>query len=96
MMVLVSYDVRTTDVGGTKRLRRIARLCQDFGQRVQFSVFEIQVDAAQWATLKHRLCKEMDPAADSLRFYYLGNHWQRKVEHLGAKAVTDLQGPLVL
>ena len=95
-MILVTYDVRTTDVGGTKRLRRIARLCQDFGQRVQLSVFEIQVDAAQWAALKHRLSREIDPTADSLRFYYLGNHWQRKVEHLGAKTVTDLQGPLVL
>jgi CRISPR-associated protein Cas2 len=62
---------------------------------VQFSVFEIEVDPAQWAVLKQRLSDLIDPGHDSLRFYYLGKHWQSKVEHVGAKAVLDLHGPLV-
>ena len=96
MMVLVSYDVRSQDKAGARRLRHIAKACLDFGQRVQFSVFEIEVDAAQWTALKARLQQAIDPAQDSLRFYYLGNDWQRKVEHVGAKPVLDLNGPLVL
>ena len=95
MMVLVSYDVSTRDSGGARRLRRIARACRDYGQRVQFSVFEIEVDSAQWAVLKQRLTDLFDPAQDSLRFYYLGKNWESRVEHLGAKAVPDLNGPLV-
>jgi CRISPR-associated protein Cas2 len=96
MMVLVSYDVSTQDATGARRLRRIARACQDFGQRVQFSVFEIEVDTAQWTLLKNRLCREIDPQVDSLRFYYLGKNWQTKVEHVGAKAAVDLNAPLIL
>lgn len=95
MMVLVSYDVSTTDPSGARRLRRIARACLDFGQRVQYSVFEIEVDAAQWTALKARLEHIIDPAHDSLRFYYLGQHWRSKVEHIGAKPVLDLGAPLV-
>ncbi len=96
MMVLVSYDVRSQDKAGARRLRHIAKACLDFGQRVQFSVFEIEVDTAQWVALKARLTQIIDPSQDSLRFYYLGQHWQSKVEHVGAKPVLDLNGPLVL
>ena len=95
MMVLVSYDIRTQDTAGARRLRHIAKACLDYGQRVQFSVFEIEVDSAQWVALKARLSGIIDPATDSLRFYYLGKHWQSKVEHIGAKAVLDLHAPLV-
>lgn len=96
MLVLVSYDVSTRDASGARRLRRVARACQDFGQRVQFSVFEIELDTAQWTLLKARLIREIEPDVDSLRFYYLGNNWQPKVEHVGAKPATDLNGPLIL
>lgn len=96
MMVLVSYDVSTTNASGQKRLRRIAKACRDYGQRVQYSVFEIEVDSAQWTLLKSKLCDLIDPEQDSLRFYYLGKNWQTKVEHVGAKAVFDLNGPLIL
>lgn len=94
MMILVSYDVSTQD-DGNRRLRRVARACQDFGQRVQFSVFEIEVDPAQWVKLRQRLLDLIDPDHDSLRFYHLGKHWQSRVEHIGAKAALDLNGPLV-
>lgn len=96
MMVLVSYDVSTTSTSGQKRLRRLAKACRDYGQRVQYSVFEIEVDFAQWTFLKSKLCDLIDPEQDSLRFYYLGKNWQTKVEHVGAKAVLDLNGPLIL
>ena len=94
-MVLVSYDVSTREEGGARRLRRVARACQDYGQRVQYSVFEIEVDPAQWTTLKQKLLDAIDLTQDSLRFYYLGKHWQPRVEHVGAKAALDLNGPLV-
>jgi len=96
MLVLVSYDVSTLDAAGRRRLRRVARACQDYGQRVQLSVFECQVDPAQWAALKHRLVGEIDAESDSLRFYYLGANWKRRVEHVGAKPSLDLDGPLVI
>ena len=96
MMVLVSYDVSTSRAGGERRLRRLAKACRDYGQRVQYSVFEIEVDYAQWTFLKNRLCELIDPEQDSLRFYYLGKSWQSKVEHVGAKPVIDLNGPLIL
>ncbi len=95
MMIVVSYDVSTITPEGRKRLRRLAKACRDFGQRVQFSVFEIEVDAAQWVALKNRLCELIDQDVDSLRFYYLGASWRTKIEHVGAKAVLDLNGPLV-
>lgn len=96
MMVLVSYDVSTTSARGEKRLRRLAKACRDYGQRVQYSVFEIEVDLAQWTFLKSKLCGLIDPEEDSLRFYYLGRNWQNKVEHIGAKPALNLNGPLIL
>lgn len=96
MMVLVSYDVSTQDSRVAWRLRCLARKCLDFGQRVQYSVFEIEVDAAQWVRLKAELCAIADPEVDSLRFYYLGRNWQTRVEHIGAKPVLDLNAPLIL
>ncbi len=95
MMVLVSYDVTTIDAAGRRRLRRVSRACQDYGQRVQFSVFEIEVEPAQWANLKQRLIELIEPEQDSLRFYYLGSNWDRRIEHVGAKPATDFNGPLV-
>lgn len=95
MMILVTYDVSTTSSGGAKRLRHIAKNCQDYGQRVQFSVFEIEVDSAQWAMLKARLVDIIDQEVDSLRFYYLGNNWKTKVEHIGAKPALDLNDALL-
>ncbi len=96
MMVLVSYDMNNTqDKAGARRLRHIAKTCLNFGQRVQFSVFEIEVDAAQWVALKAQLVNIIDPGQDSLRFYYLGKNWKTKVEHVGAKAVLDLNAPLI-
>jgi len=96
MMILVSYDVSTTSTEGQRRLRRIAKVCRDYGQRVQFSVFELEIDSARWVGIKKRLCDLIDPNVDSLRFYYLGLNWQHKVEHVGAKPALDLNGPLVL
>ena len=96
MMVLVTYDVNVTELGGAKRLRRVAKACQDYGQRVQNSVFEIEVDPAQWALLKKRLEDIVESGLDSLRYYYLGSNWQRRIEHYGAKAAVDLGGNLIL
>ena len=96
MMILVTYDVSFKSEGGPRRLRRIAKLCLIYGQRVQYSVFEIEVDMAQWTQLKNDLITVMDEALDSLRFYYLGDNWQRRIEHIGAKAVLDLNGLLLL
>jgi CRISPR-associated protein Cas2 len=96
MFVLVSYDVSTKDAAGEKRLRRVAKSCKDYGQRVQYSVFECIVDPAQWAVLKDTLIKEIDEEQDSLRFYYLGSNWRRRVEHIGAKEGIDQEGPLVI
>lgn len=94
MMVLVSYDVSTLDREGERRLRRIAKHCLDFGQRVQYSVFECDVDPGQWEKLKSRLLHTYLPAEDSLRFYYLGANWKRRVEHFGAKAVPSSDEPI--
>ena len=96
MMVLVSYDVCTIDRAGRTRLRRVAKACLDYGQRVQNSVFECNVDPAQWTELRARLEATFDPDQDSLRFYFLGSNWQRRVEHMGAKPTVDLEGPLVV
>jgi CRISPR-associated protein Cas2 len=95
MLVLVTYDVSTIDAEGRKRLHRVAKACLDFGQRVQCSVFECEVDPAQWAMLRGRLTDLYDPKADSLRFYFLGKNGRRRVEHLGAKPTVDLTGPLI-
>ncbi len=96
MLVVVSYDVSTRDKEGQRRLRRVARLCEDRGQRVQNSVFECLVDAAQWVTFRASLLAEADPDKDSLRFYFLGNEGKRRIEHVGAKPYYDPQGPLIL
>jgi CRISPR-associated protein Cas2 len=96
MMVLVTYDVAVSSAGGQRRLRRVARACQDFGQRVQFSVFEIEVDPAQWTALRARLESFVDLKQDSLRYYFLGANWRRRVEHVGAKPADDLNGPLIV
>jgi len=96
MMVLISYDVSTETPNGSRRLRRISKICEDFGQRVQYSVFECLVDPAQWLSLRNKLEKEIDPKVDSLRYYYLGSNWRRKVEHIGAKTTYDPEGSLIL
>ena len=96
MMVLVSYDVATKDPGGSRRLNRVAKACEDFGQRVQYSVFECLLDSAQWVKLRAELLGIIDPANDSLRFYFLGANWQRRVEHTGAKPGYNPEGPLIL
>ncbi len=93
--MLVTYDVNTETPAGRRRLRRVARACLDFGQRVQNSVFECEVDPAQWTALRARLLDEIDEKTDSLRFYRLGADGRRRIEHAGAKPVTDLDGPLV-
>ncbi|MDD3622349.1 MAG: CRISPR-associated endonuclease Cas2 [Methanofollis sp.] len=94
-MVLVTYDVSTESKEGKKRLRRVAKECVNYGQRVQNSVFECLVDPAQFAQLKHSLCNIIDEEKDSLRFYYLGKNWKRRVEHFGAKEGYDPEGLLI-
>lgn len=94
-MVLVSYDVKTEDRQGRKRLRQIARQCENWGQRVQYSVFECLVEPTQWTALRAALIDIMDKEKDSLRFYFLGANWKRRVEHVGAKEAIDPEGPLV-
>lgn len=96
MLVLVTYDVNVTSPNGAKRLRRVAKACRDFGQRVQYSVFEIEVDPAQWVRLKARLEGIIDRDVDSLRYYHLGANWERKIEHVGAKPAAELRGPLII
>jgi CRISPR-associated protein Cas2 len=91
MMVLVSYDVKTEDLCGQRRLRRVAKVCKDYGQRVQYSVFECVVDPAQLTALKAKLVGVIDENEDSLRFYFLGANWKNRVEHVGAKAVPNLE-----
>jgi len=96
VLVVVSYDVSTSDPEGQARLRRVAKVCKDYGQRVQFSVFECSVDPDQWALLRNKLIKQIDPDKDSLRFYLLGANWRRRVEHVGAKKSIDPDEPLVV
>ena len=96
MMVLVTYDVNTESAAGRKRLRRVAKQCKSWGQRVQKSVFECLVDPAQWAELRRRLVTEMNDQEDSIRFYFLGATWRRKVEHHGLQHDYDPEGPLVV
>lgn len=90
MLVLITYDVNLTNEGGSKRLRRISKTCLDYGIRVQYSVFECEITPAQWVDLKASLLDIFDPDTDSLRFYYLGSKWKRKIEHHGAKEVPDI------
>ena len=96
MLILITYDVSTTDAAGRKRLMRVAKKCQDYGQRVQNSVFECVLDNTQFRKLKHDLVGLVDIKRDSLRFYNLGDKYKTKVEHIGAKESYDIEGPLIL
>lgn len=95
MMVVVSYDVSVTTPDGRRRLRRVARVCKDYGQRVQNSVFQCLVAADQWVVLRAKLLRIIKADEDSLRFYFLGRNWEHRVEHHGTKAVPSLEGPLI-
>ena len=96
MMVLISYDVSTMDNAGRTRLRKVAKECQNHAQRVQNSVFEADLDYSAFLKLKDRLVKLIDPGKDSLRFYYLGNHWKKRLEHIGAKETYDPEGVIII
>jgi CRISPR-associated protein Cas2 len=96
MMVLITYDVNTETSESRKRLRHVAKLCENYGQRVQKSVFECLIDPAQWASLRQRLIDEIKFEEDSLRFYFLGKNWQPRVEHVGLQTSYDPQGPLII
>lgn len=96
MLVLITYDVNTEDAAGRRRLRLIAKQCVNYGQRVQNSVFECFLDSAQARMLKHRLCGLMDEEKDSLRFYCLGNNYETKIEHVGAKKSYEPEGVLMV
>ena len=95
-MAIICYDVSTVDAAGRKRLRQVAKECRNHGQRVQNSVFEIDVDWSTFMLLKERLLKIIDEKQDSLRIYYLGNNWKRRVEHFGAKETYDPDGLIML
>ncbi|MDR2151928.1 MAG: CRISPR-associated endonuclease Cas2 [Helicobacteraceae bacterium] len=96
MMVLVAYDVASSTQGGAKRLRKVAKACVNYGQRVQFSLFECAIDPADWVKLKNTLENVIDRKSDSLRYYYLGANYKRKVEHIGAKPSFDIDAPLIV
>jgi len=96
MMVLITYDVNVTTAAGRRRLRQVARHCQNYGQRVQNSVFECLLDPSQYKLLRHQLEKVIDPDTDSLRFYFLGTNWKRRVEHYGCKKSYDPEGVLII
>lgn len=95
-MVLISYDVSTTDAAGKTRLRKVAKECQNHAQRVQNSVFEANLDYSSFMKLKTRLVDIIEPKTDSLRFYYLGNNWKRRIEHIGAKETYDSEGVIII
>lgn len=95
-MVLITYDVAVETDGGAKRLRRVAKICEDYGQRVQFSVFECELDPARWTQMREKLIKAINPEHDSLRFYFLGREWRRRVEHVGAKPADDPDALLLI
>lgn len=96
MLVLVTYDVNVESQAGRRRLRRVAKSCVNHGQRVQNSVFECLVDPGMWVAFKAELESIINPDTDSLRYYYLGKNWQRRVEHVGAKESYDPEGPLII
>lgn len=96
MLVLITYDVNTETAAGKKRLRQVAKQCVNYGQRVQHSVFECVLDAAKCKEVQHRLEQIIDKDKDSLRFYYLGNNYKSKVEHIGAKESFDIEGTLII
>ena len=96
MMVLVTYDISTETEDGKRRLRRVAKQCQSYGQRVQNSVFECILEPALLVKLKAKLEAIIDPEVDSLRYYHLGNDWRKRIEHVGAKPAVDLEGTLII
>lgn len=96
MMVIISYDVNTQDKEGKTRLRKVAKECQKHGQRVQNSVFEADLDYSAFMKLKDKLVNLIDKNIDSLRFYYLGNKWKTRVEHIGAKETYDPEGVIII
>ena len=95
-MVLISYDVSTMNNAGKTRLRKVAKECQNHAQRVQNSVFEADLDYSSFLKLKARLCELIDPNEDSLRLYYLGNNWEKRVEHIGAKKTYNPEGVIII
>jgi CRISPR-associated protein Cas2 len=96
LLVLVTYDVSLVEAGGKRRLRRVAKACQDYGQRVQFSVFECEVTPGDWVKLRAKLLEEMNQAKDSVRFYFLGADGKRRIEHAGNRKPVDLDGALIV
>jgi CRISPR-associated protein Cas2 len=96
MMILITYDVNTETTAGKKRLYKVAKQCQNYGQRVRNSVFECLIDPARLKQLRANLLKLIDPEKDSLRFYNLGDEWRSRVDHVGAKPGLDLEGPLIV
>lgn len=96
VLLLITYDVSTADDAGKKRLRRVARLLENRGQRVQNSVFECWLDPAQYTELRAAIESAIDPDRDSVRYYHLGANWKRRVDHVGAKPSYDPQGPLII
>lgn len=96
MLVLITYDVNTQTVSGRNRLRKVAKECVNYGQRVQNSVFECVMDNAKCRQVKNILEKIIDKEKDSIRFYYLGDNYKHKIEHIGAKESYDVEGPLIL
>jgi CRISPR-associated protein Cas2 len=96
MLVVICYDVSTLEPEGARRLRRVAKACKNYGQRVQLSVFECEIDPGQWTTLRQDLIDEIDPEKDSLKFYFLGSNWRRRIEEIGAKKSYDPGGPLIV
>ena len=96
MMVLISYDVSTSGAAGRTRLRKVAKECQNHAQRVQNSVLEADLDYSSFLKLKDRLCKLINPDEDSLRFYYLGNNWEKRIEHVGAKKTYNPEGVIII
>ena len=96
MLVVICYDVTTIEPEGQRRLRRVAKVCKNYGQRVQLSVFECEVDPGQWAALRQKLIDEIDPEVDSLKFYFLGSNWKRRTEQIGAKQSYDSDAPLIV
>jgi CRISPR-associated protein Cas2 len=96
MYVLITYDVATSTDGGTRRLRQVAKACLDYGQRVQNSVFECKLDPGQMAALRARLDNIIDAEHDSLRYYHLGDNWEKRVDHVGSQSAYNIDGPLIL
>lgn len=95
MMVLITYDVNTETQAGKRRLRQVAKVCQNYGQRVQHSVFECVIDGLILTKIQHQLKNIIDPEIDSIRYYYLGDNWKYKVEHMGVNHSFDIEGPLL-